>query len=181
MHNCRGIHKKKKGAKKKKDYDDEISSHPAGEENQRNPPESVASLRSRSPEWVFTITGIRTIRPRGVVLRVCVANFLSVESMKRGILVGIQRGAARVQFEIPKRLLDLLERRRRGLFQVLQLFFRSGRESEPVRQSSFACFANEPRSWRSPAAASTIPCWTDARALRFLKSHASEAGTETRG
>ena len=63
MHNCRGIHKKKKGAKKKNDYDDEISSDPAEEENQRNPPESVASLRSRSPEWVFTIAGIRNGRP----------------------------------------------------------------------------------------------------------------------
>ena len=63
MHNCRGIHKKKKGPKKKNDYYDEtLSSDPAEGGEPENLPESVASLRSRSPEWVFTIAGMRTSR-----------------------------------------------------------------------------------------------------------------------
>src|SRR5664279_1983625 len=60
MHNRTAIHKKKKGAKKKNDYDDETLPPPGQGGEPENLPKSVASLRSRSPEWVFTIAGTRT-------------------------------------------------------------------------------------------------------------------------
>src|SRR5271168_1368165 len=88
------------------------------------------------------------VRPRSVVLGVCLEDSLAICPSQRSELVCVKAGMMRVYFQVTEGLANLLKDPclRGNIFEFGVLLVRGGRELNfSLHTYSLACLANEPR------------------------------------